>query len=45
MYVAGGQDEDASAGAGPVNERAEVDENVSEGDGRDIKAAPVSPVV
>jgi lysyl-tRNA synthetase class 1 len=45
MYDAAGQAEDAPTEPGPVNERAEVDEDVSERDRREIKAAPVSSVV
>lgn len=39
------QAEDAPAGPGPVKEKAEADGDVPERDGREIKAAPVFPVV
>jgi hypothetical protein len=45
MYVVGGQAEDTSAVPGPAEEKTEADRDISEGDGREITAASVSPVV
>jgi hypothetical protein len=45
IYVEGDQTDDAPGDPGPVTEKAEVDRDVPKRDGREIKAAPVSPVV